>query len=59
MRPGRAWVASVADTRLKGVAPVAVPPGVTTEMVPLMLPEPPGTTKVILVGDTTVKLVTA
>ena len=58
-RPGRACEADVADTRLNVEALVAVPPGVTTRMKPLTLPVPLGTTNVMLVADTTVKLVTA
>ena len=58
-RLGRALVARVADTTLKVAALVAVPPGVVTVTKPLTLPVPPGTTRVMLVADTTVKLVTA
>lgn len=44
---------------MKVAALVAVPPGVTTLIKPLTLPVPLGRTSVMLVADTTVKLVTA
>ena len=57
-RPGRAWLASVAETTLNVVALVTVPPGATTRMKPFTLPVPLGTTNVMLVAETTVKVVT-
>lgn len=59
IRPGKALAASVANTRSNGVVLVAVPPGVVTEIKPLTLLVPPGTTKVIVIPLTTVKFVTA
>ena len=58
LRPGMAWLAKVAETTLNVVALVTVPPGVTTRMKPFTLPVPLGTTNVMLVAETTVKLVT-